>query len=90
MDDAISCSESGAVMLAGAHRELADFGKSRYGFEDNAPVSALLEWDDPDPSTLKPVSELFAETQPKSLYVEMLEGQKEERQAKLMGDEGEQ
>lgn len=31
-------------MLKGAHRELKEFGKTRYNIDDNAPVESLLDW----------------------------------------------
>lgn len=68
-------------LLTGAYRELTAFGKDRYGFQANAPVEALLDWDPPEPEEFKPVPES------KSLYAQMLEKKAAEEQAKLLGDD---
>lgn len=71
-------------MLKGAHREMTDFGKTKYRFEENAPVESLLDWDDVEPMTL---DELQKQTESKSLYAEMLERKAAEEEVKLRGDE---
>ena len=73
-------------MLKGTHRELTDFGKTRYGFENNAAVEYLLYWDDPDSVAL---DELIDEMESKSLYSQMLEKRDEQDEAGPSKDSGE-
>ena len=74
-------------MLSAAHRELTDFGKSRYGFERNTPIESLLAWDDSAPREPKTLDEQFNKSRPKLLYSQMLEQQDAERRAKLTDNE---
>jgi hypothetical protein len=75
-------------MLKGAHRELTEFGKARYGFEQNAAVEYLLYWDDPESDAM---DAMIDEYESKSLYSQMLEKMEaEERAGPAEGTDGDE
>ncbi|MGE0432806.1 MAG: hypothetical protein AB7S36_11140, partial [Planctomycetota bacterium] len=63
-------------MLTSAHDELSRFGKKEYGFEDQAPVASLLDWEMPGPEAAGETSGHDS----KSAYSKMLETQEQSRQ----------
>jgi hypothetical protein len=65
-------------MLKGAHRELTEFGKARFGFEQNAAVEYLLYWDVLGSDSVDAMTD---EDESKSLHSQMLEKKKTEERA---------
>jgi hypothetical protein len=72
-------------MLKGAHRELTEFGKTQYGFRENAPVDSLLHWESREPRALDAIID---ECEAKSLYSQMLDKQDAERRTKAGEEDG--